>query len=505
MSDTDIVGRCIGEASPSNVIFISKKIPMLGDYVKIDFDDRSVLAIITNLLRGNVAITEDIFDPKVVDRIKSIEGEDFYIRGNAKIIGDLETLEIPKTPPPPGTPIRRADDETLRKVFSQGEYGLRIGTLISHPEVIVELNVNKIVSRHLAILAITGAGKSNAVANLIDEILKIGGCIVAFDMHSEYIDAKFPNGSVNPIMLRINPVYLSFHELEILLNIPSSAYVQSRYFYMAYNDTMDSVRNGTLTNEFFDEVQRHLNSYLENDDFSSDRKSITAVINKVNDLLNRYGFILDSDQIDIAKNIRLGEVNVIDLGTADEDVADVIVSHTLRKILYERKRYRRQRAGIGFPVFLILEEAHILAPTGRSTLSKYWITRIAREGRKFGVGLCLVSQRPKALDSNALSQANNMIILKLVEPGDQRHVQSASETLSEDLLEHLSSFNIGEAVLLGMMTKVPALVKIDKFQGELSVGDIDIVKKWKEAKEEKEKSVKDQKGDIQDIMGGEEW
>jgi hypothetical protein len=260
-----------------------------------------------------------------------------------------------------------------------------------------------------------------------------------------------------------------------------------------------------LTNEFFDEVQRLLNSYLENDDFSSDRKSITAVINKVNDLLNRYGPILDSDQIDIANNIRLGEVNVINLGTADEDIADVIVSHTLRKVLYERKRYRRLKEGINYPVFLILEEAHILAPMGRSTLSKYWISRIAREGRKFGVGLCLVSQRPKALDSNALSQANNMIILKLVEPNDQRHVQNASETLSEDLLEHLSSFNIGEAVILGMMTKVPALVKIDKFQGELSVGDIDIVKKWKEAKEEQEKRVQEQKVEIRDIMGGEEW
>jgi len=114
-----------------------------------------------------------------------------------------------------------------------------------------------------------------------------------------------------------------------------------------------------------------------------------------------------------------------------------------------------------------LEEAHVLAPFDKETLSKYWIGRIAREGRKFGIGLCLVSQRPKRLDSDSLSQANNMIILKLVEPSDQRYVQQASEALSQDLLEQLPSLNIGETVIIGPCIKVHALVKIEEFKGKL--------------------------------------
>ena len=109
----------------------------------------------------------------------------------------------------------------------------------------------------------------------------------------------------------------------------------------------------------------------------------------------------------------------------------------------------------------------MLAPFDKETLSKYWIGRIAREGRKFGIGLCLVSQRPKRLDSDSLSQANNMIILKLVEPSDQRYVQQASEALSQDLLEQLPSLNIGETVIIGPCIKVHALVKIEEFKGKL--------------------------------------
>ena len=128
--------------------------------------------------------------------------------------------------------------------------------------------------------------------------------------------------------------------------------------------------------------------------------------------------------------------------------------------------------------FFILEEAHILAPKSRSAGSKYWISRIAREGRKFGVGLCMVSQSPKSLDPDSLSQANNMIILRLVEPQDQRHVQTASESLSDDLVKQLPSLNIGEAIVLGLMSKIPTLVKIDEFAGKLSGGDLDIVAEW---------------------------
>jgi hypothetical protein len=180
----------------------------------------------------------------------------------------------------------------------------------------------------------------------------------------------------------------------------------------------------------------------------------------------------------------------------DEEYADVIVSHVLRKLLYKRKEKKVP------PAFCVLEEAHLLAPMHRPTLSKHWIDRIAREGRKFGVGLCLVSQRPKNLDSNSLSQANNAIIMRLVEPSDQRHVQQASERLSDDLLAQLPSLNIGEAVVLGLMTKIPALVKIDKFAGKLSGGDPDVIAEWQRTIKEKKKKTETQRREVGELYKG---
>ena len=152
-----------------------------------------------------------------------------------------------------------------------------------------------------------------------------------------------------------------------------------------------------------------------------------------------------------------------------------------------------------YPVFSIIEEAHILASQKRNTQSKNIIGRIAREGRKFGVGLCLVSQSPKSLDSEALSQLNNLIILRLVEPSDQAHVQKSSESLSEELLKKLPSLNVGEAIVLGQMTRVPTMVKIDEFQGRSVGNDLDIISLWQKAKNEKEAKKEESKQFIDEL------
>ena len=77
-----------------------------------------------------------------------------------------------------------------------------------------------------------------------------------------------------------------------------------------------------------------------------------------------------------------------------------------------------------------------------------------------------------------------------MEPGDQKHVQKSSENLSEDLLKQLPSLNIGEAIVLGLMTKIPTMVKIDKFEGKTVGEDLDILSLWKKSKEEKEEKIK---------------
>lgn len=483
----EVIGVCVGEAKVSSVTFVSDKMPKIGEYVVLEYDNHKVLGMVENVVRGNLSLPENIPDPNTVSKILELEGLKGYIKGKIKIIGDVNTLRIPRVPPSPGTKVYKADKETLEKIF--GSSGIKIGKLITQPDVSVYLDPNKMVSRHLAILSITGAGKSNTVAVITDELLKHNGTVLIFDMHSEYVDLHFKNGEKNIIPTKINPLKFSLREIGTLANIGKEAYVQFRYLKKAWNRAIEKIKGLEIPltiDDFFGAVEKELEIMAKTNEINDDR-SIYRVLAKIEDFVERFKDMIDFRFNDFVEQIKPGYVNIIDLGSVDEETADVIVSHCLKKILEQRKSFRKNNSGLKVPVFVILEEAHILAPRDRNTLSNYWIARIAREGRKFGIGLCLVSQRPKALSSDALSQANNMIILKLVEPNDQKYVQQSSELLSDELLAHLPSLNTGEAIIIGPMIKIPALVKIDLFEGKIVGKDPDVIKEWEEyARKEKQ-------------------
>ena len=501
-----MIGRCIGETSLIEVSFISKEMPQVGEYVTLEYDGKVILGMIESMVRGSVSLNNEIYDPDTIAKIREIEGDDYYIKGNISILGDVnDNLKLPRTPAPPGTPIYPAPSEVLDKIFHI-ENSLKLGHLINNEDVEVGVDINKMVSRHLAILAMTGAGKSNTVSVIIDGLLEYNGCMLIFDMHSEYVDAEFTNGEVNVIQPMINPQYMEFSEIKKLANIPSNAPLQERYFRRAFNEARRLVKEGTAsTADFIELLYKILDNWYNDEDYdASNKKNIMDVINKIEDLNVKYDRLLNVNIGDFLTQIKPGMANVLDLGQVDENMAEVLVAHVLRRSLRSRKQYVRHNDNdaLSYPLFFVVEEAHILAPQNRSSNSKYWITRIAREGRKFGLGLCLVSQSPKSVDAETLSQANNMIILRLVEPKDQRHVQTAIESLSEDLVKQLPSLNIGEALVLGLMTKVPTLVKINEFKGRQRGGDLNIIEQWQTKKEDEEKALQKELDQFVNLGGG---
>ena len=495
-----VVGICVGETSLTEVTFISDKMPKVGEYVTIEYDDKKVLGMIENLIRGNDALNVDINDFKAIQKISSIGVDDNYIRGKVKILGDVnDNLKLPRTPVLPGTEIRLADKDILKEIFKV-KNPLKLGCLVNQSDVDVNVDANPILSRHLAILAMTGAGKSNTVSVLIDQLLDYSIPVFVFDMHGEYKDASFPNGDVNVINPKINPNYMAFNEIRRLVNIPTNGYIQERHFRRAFKEAKAMLSDGRAsTNNFLQLMHDFL--YEESLEEGSDRQ-IIDVMNKIDDSMDRYSKLFDKNAKNILSNIKAGHVNVLDLSQVDESVASVLVSHILRNSLKRSKEAAHSGNKddlLKNSVFYILEEAHILAPNKRDSDSKRWIQRVAREGRKFGLGLCLVSQSPKTVDHDALSQMNNMIILRLVEPEDQRHVQSASESLSQDLVNQLPSLNVGEAIVLGLMSKVPTLVKIDEFKGRRHGDDMDIVSYFKDIKKKEAQNLEDAEKETLDM------
>lgn len=185
-----VVGICVGETSLSEVTFISDKMPKVGEYVTIEYDGKKVLGMIENLIRGNDALNVDINDFKAIRKISQIGADDNYIRGKVKILGDVnDNLKLPRTPVLPGTEIKLADRDTLNEIFKVNN-PIKLGCLVNQSDVDVNVEANPILSRHLAILAMTGAGKSNTVSVLIDQMLQYSVPIFVFDMHGEYVDRK---------------------------------------------------------------------------------------------------------------------------------------------------------------------------------------------------------------------------------------------------------------------------------------------------------------------------
>ena len=90
-NDTNgVIGRCIGETSLVDVSFISKEMPKVGEYVSLEYDGKKVLGMIEALVRGSVSINSEIYDPKTIEKIRKIEGNDHYVKGTVRILGDID-------------------------------------------------------------------------------------------------------------------------------------------------------------------------------------------------------------------------------------------------------------------------------------------------------------------------------------------------------------------------------------------------------------------------------
>lgn len=174
-------------------------------------------------------------------------------------------------------------------------------------------------------------------------------------------------------------------------------------------------------------------------------------------------------------------LSVIDLAGVDQWIAEFVVDKVLREAWG-----RAVSEGLPRPVFFVLEEAHNFVPGGVGAQSQaaYIIKRIASEGRKFGLFLILITQRPYKVHGDTLSQCNSQIIMRLTNPQDQQAVRQSSESISEGLLADLPGLNVGEAVILGPLVRVPVMVRVGARESKEGGNDINVVEALERARSE---------------------
>jgi DNA helicase HerA-like ATPase len=169
-----------------------------------------------------------------------------------------------------------------------------------------------------------------------------------------------------------------------------------------------------------------------------------------------------------------GELAIIDLSLVPSDVLNIVIAVVARMVFEATQRYRKQKDK-ELPTVLVLEEAHTFVgrgsheeaerPTPRE-MCRRTFERIAREGRKFGLGLVLSSQRPSELSPTVLAQCNTFLLHRMVNDRDQELVGRLVPDNVSGLLKELPSLPSREAILLGWAAPVPVLVEMTELPEE---------------------------------------
>jgi len=519
-NDRKPVATLIGISTPSEVTLIvdpklSRVKPLeLGELVVVDYPKviikQPVIAMISQINLVNENLIESLIkSPTSIERLKMLgnieEGE--RLVATARILGYLDEtigrIITPRFPPSPGAKVYRAPAKILSKIYGQGH--IVIGELRSHQGVQVKLNVDELVSKHFAVLAITGAGKSYSVAVIVSNIIeKLKGAVVIIDPHEDYVtfskNERLKNRvvifSAKPTSNRQRIAFklknFNYGELLDLLGIPEKATNQRDLFTRAYGDLMEEKADWDLS-----DLKAKINSVVENaqgTDKTRLKNAKYGLLARIN-LAPAKDILTKSSELPVYNPhgpslVKPNQISIITLTGLETRTQQTIVDLIARKIFHAgQARVRNENTPHKLPcaVLMIVEEAHNFVPgAGRSSRA---LKQIGAEGRKFGVGLGLVSQRPGKLDSDILSQCNTQIILRIVNPFDQQQILHSSESLSADLLNDLPALNVGEAVIVGPSLLIPALVKVSLFKGELGGKGVPIVKSWEEALEKQKSST----------------
>lgn len=397
------------------------------------------------------------------------------------------------------------------------------------------LDGNRFFQRHAIIVGGTGSGKSWTVANILEKAsqLKSTNCIV-FDLHGEYSPLKELNNSVllkiagpsdtpNDDIIFLPYWLLSYEEMESLLldrsdtNAPNQARALFDLILKYKKSTLEKEGEDEILNNFtvespipykISDILVELND-LDNEMVPGARagsekqgplngkltRFIQRLISKKSD--KRLNFIFNSgdELLDFnwfsqlaSQLLEYGNNNglkIIDFSEVPSDILPLITGlvgrlvFSLQQWMEENKRH---------PIALFCDEAHLYLPTVPSSSIEekglHAFERIAKEGRKYGVALVVISQRPSDVNKTILSQCGNFVAMRLTNPEDQNVIKRLFPDNLGDFADLLPILDVGEGLVVGDASLLPTRVILDKPSIKPKSATIDFWDEWSKSKPE---------------------
>lgn len=534
-----VLGKLVGntgDASQLTMVVQDSFSVRRGEFVRIMHQERqdetevAVLGRVTKINRSNMLYNAGFGDGVTELELlpgANVTGENMFAQ--IELVGYRDPvsrqIKIPRRPMDPGAAVETVDFQFLSDFYEFNEHtSLHLGNLVGYDRgentVPVFIDVNKLATEHMAVLAMTGSGKSYTVGRIIERLVAINnGTVVVFDPHGEYgralakgelhfssdlgdcedkrdqealpqIRSTFERLQIAGAGIQVftpqhesfkhkyasknQPLALQFDHFEmddVSEILPGLTEPQQRVLdvairywrYVDITEPRDINRLRYFLGDGIDEV-REWDDLSDAESKALNGRSAAVASMKLSRVLNEaqsfYSATMNAPT-DIYKMVgrptnHQGRLVVIDLqglsDTAKQVVCALLSSEILKAASSKTDPLR--------PCFLVYEEGHNFAPAGGHAVSHRIIKKIAGEGRKFGVGFGIVSQRPSKLDADVTSQCNTLITMRLKNPDDQRFIAKASDMVSKADLDELPSLSTGEALVCGRSIPAPLLVKV---------------------------------------------
>jgi uncharacterized protein len=489
--------RALGQ-DPDPSVALSGQV---GSQVKLEVGKRWLLANVRNLKTG------DGSDVVLADI-------DFLGEGDESEAGKLVNFKRGITSYPiPGNRVFPVTGDDLKQMFSADERAhIEIGTVYPTKDVRGALYIDAMLGKHFALLGSTGTGKSTSAALIMHRICDMApeGHIVMIDPHGEYSAAFKGYGELFNVDNLAMPYWLmNFEEhCEVILTSQGAdrqadADILAKCLLFARSKnraaegltklTVDSPIPYTLT-DLTNAIQNEMGMLNK----ATDTAPYMRLKTKIDELKAdpRYSFmfsgmlVADSMTQFISKIFRLPAkgkpISIVDVSGVPSDITSVVVA-VLSRLVFDYAIWSRNE--LQRPVLLICEEAHRYVPadkTGSGQAVRKILERIAKEGRKYGVSLGLITQRPSDLAEGVLSQCGTIIAMRLNNERDQHFVKAAMPEGARGFLDVIPALRNRECIVCGEGVSIPIRVAFDDLEHSRRPASSDPMfsELWKQSGEE---------------------
>lgn len=395
----------------------------------------------------------------------------------------------PRQTPNPGAKVYLAGDALLKQVLNRKQPGqvgaAHIGALLLREaeSVPIALDVKELVSTHMAILAGTGSGKSYTAGVLVEELLlpHNRAAVLIFDPHGEYgtltdmrghpefkaEDGYAPKVKVlKPEDIRIRVSSLDY--ADVLTLLPEMSDRQQSILNKAYS-ILKRHKRGEYRWDVQDLISAVYEADRQTDEEGNEKAGSSApALEWKLERMQRSPYFHAFEHLAPKDLFEPGQVTVLQMNEISQEEQQVICAAVLRQSNQARMNSQKELITpedenyLPYPVFILLEEAHRFAPAHEPSRCKAVIRTILSEGRKFGLGVGLITQRPGKLDSDVLSQCMSQFIMRIVNPVDQESLKYGVESAGRDLLKELPALTKGQIIISGACVNTPVLCKVRK-------------------------------------------